>query len=75
MIQPISNSNALRIAQQAMKNAMKEVDAAAQKVASEKISAENMIELELAKKNMQAQQVSMEAAIQASQQVLDIIVK
>ena len=75
MVHPVSNSNSLQIARQAVRKAMKEADAAAQKAVSGKISAENMVQLELAKKNVQAQKVSMEAALQAAQQVIDIIAK
>ena len=75
MIRPVSNSGTLFTARQAMSKAMQKTDAAAKKLAAGEINAENMVELEIARKNMQAQRVSMEAALQAAGQVLDIIVK
>jgi len=48
------------------------VEASAQKVAQGKIDSEKIIQLELARKNVQVQKVNIKAAIKATEQILDI---
>jgi len=72
MIERISGSNALQIAQRAIQNALKQVDASAQKMAQGKIDSEKIIQLELAKQNVRVQKVNIEAAIETTEQIIDI---
>ena len=73
MINPVTNSNAIHTAFQAMQKASGEVYKAAKEAASESLEAEKLIQLELAKKNVQIQKVNVDAAVQASETILDII--
>ena len=72
MIERISGSNALQIAQRAIQNALKQVDASAQEMAQGKIDSEKIIQLELAKQNVRVQKVNIEAAIETTEQIIDI---
>ncbi len=73
MIQSVNSGDAMYSALQGMQKAMKQADAAAKAVAKGEIEAKQIVELQLAKQNVQMQTKNVQAAMETGQQILDIL--
>jgi hypothetical protein len=73
LVNSVSNTSVMQTALQGLQKAAKDVHKAAKEVTSDSLEAEKLIQLELAKKNVQVQKVNVDAAVQAAETILDII--